>query len=188
MMANNACADVLQKDIMEDAYTHMERLIKRICWKFTKRYGGDFHEWLSEANMIFIDACQTHNGKSHLITWLYYKLHWGLYNVLRDRSREQKINHTVSFEDMQSPDISPEDLFAAPTEEAFMSLVQHLEESSRELWQLILDPPEELQGMLDENNPEYSWDTIRRYCEYRLRWTWKEMQTAITELREICTE
>jgi DNA-directed RNA polymerase specialized sigma24 family protein len=187
-MSGKTCVDVLQRDIMEDAYAHMEKLIQRTCWKFTKRYGGDFYEWLSEANMIFIDACRTHNGKSSLITWLYYKLHWGLYNVLRAKSREQKTQHQISFEELGTEDISVEDLFSAPNNPAIEMLMRNVGESSRELWGLILDPPEELRGMLDENQPEQSWDGIRRYCEYKLRWTWAEMQTAITELREICTE
>ncbi len=178
----------LQQDIMEDSYKSVQNLIYRTCWKFQRKYGGDFHEWLSDANMIFMEAITIHNDKSSLVTWLYYKLHWGLYDVLRKKSREQKNGHMVSFEDLKACDVSPEDLFASPTADTFMHLIQHVGESSRELWGLILDPPDELRDMLDENNPEYSWDTIRRYCEYKLRWTWTEMQTAIAELREICTE
>jgi hypothetical protein len=65
---------------------------------------------------------------------------------------------------------------------------EHLSDNVKELWELIMDPPDELRGELDEAKSESSWDAIQRYCEWNLRWTWREMQTTIAELREICTE
>ncbi len=186
-MAGTTCAtNILQKDILEDAYEHMQKLVMKICWKFTRRYGGDFYEWLSEANMIFLDACETYNGRSSLVTWLYYKLHWGLYNVLKAKSNEQQTQHLVSLEELGSEDVPVQDMFSAPTQTTVEGLINHVGDSSRELWFLLLDPPDELRGELDEAHPEATWDAIQRYCEWKLRWTWKEMQTAIAELRELC--
>lgn len=183
-MAGAACAtNILEKDILEDAYTHTEKLVTKIAWKFTNRYGGEFDEWLSEANLIFIDACQSYNGRSSLITWLWYKLHWGLYKCLKIRTSEQR---TISLEELDSDDVPVEDIFPAKTQNNLVYTISHVSASSQELWGLLVDPPDELRGELDADNPEATWDAIQRYCEWKLRWTWREMQSAIAELRELC--
>jgi hypothetical protein len=225
-MAGTTCAtNALQKDILEDAYEHMQKLVTKICWKFTRRYGGDFYEWLSEANMIFLDACETYNGRSSLVTWLYYKLHWGLYNVIQARQIGKRVHidgeeewgiiirvvgdqvhveyedgairkigrqHLTFMDDVPFSMLEATDLhditetLPSTTSNALPSFIHHVSDSSQELWFLLLDPPDELRGELDEAHPEATWDAIQRYCEWKLRWTWKEMQTAIAELRELC--
>jgi len=39
---------------MEQTYSDVEKLIKKIVWDFKKRHGGDFQELLGEANLAFV--------------------------------------------------------------------------------------------------------------------------------------
>lgn len=230
-MKGNTCAtDVLRQDIVEDAYCIVENLIRRICWKFQKRYGGEFEEWLSEANEIFMEAFHNHDGtKSAFITWLYYRLNWGLYDRLRERNLNKTVHWTdadnqehtgivvgikgmkativdslgrehralhrellrsdpVSFDELGDEDNQGEALFEAPSNTCITSLLEHVEDSTRELWSLFVDPPAELLGELDPEDPQASWDAIQRYIVHGLRWNLGQLWTAIREMKELCTE
>jgi len=179
-------ADVLRQDIVEDAYRQLEKMITKICWKFTRKYGGEFEDWLSEAGELFMDAIQTYNGKASLTTWIWHRLHWGLYTVIRKRMRTSQ--REMSLEDMSDGEHEVEDILEAGFRQCFTAGLDRLDESGRELWSLIAEPPVELQGELDPDDPDNAWDALQRYCEYRLRWTWREMQTAIAELKELCQD
>lgn len=96
MKGNNCATDILRQDIVEDAYCIVENLIRRICWKFHKRFGGEFEEWLSESNEIFMETVRDHNPeKASLITFLYHRLNFGLYR----RLSESNINKRVKCHD-----------------------------------------------------------------------------------------
>lgn len=66
---------------VEETYDDVERLIYFICHKFRTKYGGDFHEMVSEANLVFMKVYdggwQPDKGtafSSFLSTCIYRKL------------------------------------------------------------------------------------------------------------------
>jgi hypothetical protein len=185
MMSDDSIRSVLQQDIDEDAYHVVQDMIHSICWSFTRKFGGDYQDWESEANVLFMEAYRSHNpDKAGLITWTWHRLHWGLLNYLRRRGQDKGLK---SIEELFKDDEQSSGIFIAPKPSALPILMEHAEESTKELWQLIVEPPEILKGQLDPDDPECSWDALRWYCTYKLQWTLKEMRTAITELTEICS-
>jgi len=178
--------DALQHDIAEDAYRQLEKMICGICWKFVHRYGGEFEDWLSEAGELFMDAIHSYNGKASLTTWVWYQLHWRFYTILRKQMKTA--GREIALDDLGDHEHSVEEILEANIGKCFTAGLDYLSDSGWELWELIAEPPTELQGELDPEHPEDTWDAIQRYCKYRMQWTWKEMRTAIAELQELCQD
>lgn len=224
-------ANVLKRDIAEQAYQSVERLLHRICWKFQARYGGEYEEWVSDAHEIFMDVLNTHDQSKggSFVTWLYYRLNWGLYDRLRERNlnktvhwtdaiqqehtgivvairgghaiitdstgREHRVPHRellrsdpVSFDEIGTEDEPGEALFEAPSNTCVIALMEHVEDSTKEMWNLFVNPPVELMNELDPDDPKASWDAIQRYIIYGLKWNLSQLWTAIQEMKELCTE
>jgi hypothetical protein len=45
----------------ETAYASAVNLIRKVCWRFQKRYGGDINEIVTEGNFYFMEAFLTHD-------------------------------------------------------------------------------------------------------------------------------
>ena len=174
--------NVLAIDIAEDAYYKFEALIHKFAWNYTRKYGGEFDDWLGECHLLFLDAVHTYNGTSQFITWLWNRLMWGLNDIVRKRTR-QKTPTIVSLELL-----CEERELACPYRTSIEQRVNHVGDTAWELWQLVVNPPEELMGDIDPEDPDHTKDAIYRHCEYKLRWTAKQFTESITELKEICSE
>lgn len=186
-MVPSRSIDVLRRDIAEDTYCQLQDMVRRICWKFVHKYGGEFEDWMSDAGELFMDALQTYNGKASITTWVWHRIHWGFYSSLRRWMRD--IQRTMSLEDLADEEREGvEGMLEAPVRHTIADSIVFLSDSSRELWAMLNDPPDELADELDPDNPDVTWDAIQRHCVYQLRWTYQEIRTAINELKELCEE
>lgn len=178
----------LKTTINEDAWTMVQDLICQICWKFTHRYGGDFYEWLSEANVAFIEHYpQYEESRSQITTWCHLTLKWKLYDVLRQRIGKR--GRRLTFISLTEVETNEGTIFAYQHTKHVNSIATMIEcasDAAYEMWQLICSPPDEIANELIEDAPDASLDVLRWYCQYRLRWPVNRIQQAIDELREIC--
>ena len=78
-----------------EEYNRIKGLVHQLAWKFQKRFGGNFDEWLSEANSAILEAFPKWSPeRGKLTTFTYYVV----YNALtsygtretRDRDRERR--------------------------------------------------------------------------------------------------
>lgn len=59
---------------MEKEFSQYEKFLKFIAWRATRRYGGDYDTWLSEAYYGFVEAMQKFDeSKGSLSTCIF---HW----------------------------------------------------------------------------------------------------------------
>jgi hypothetical protein len=176
----------LQKAIKEDAFSLVERLIYQKAWEFTYNYGGSFEDWRQEAMLIFVKSLDTlDESKSNITTWTVNKIHWGLMEIVRKRSR---CSAKVTFMLLGDMIMEEEETDILPFKKKphMLSLVDHLEDSSRELFWLLVNPPQELDGIIDVKDPIGTMDAIIWYCKHKLKWTQKQINVSMQELQEIC--
>ena len=172
----------LQRAIKEDAYCIVEKLIYQKAWEFYSRYGGSYEEWRSEAMFIFVASVDTlDESKSCLSSWVWSKIHWGLTEIVRKRAR-QKIKYTLLGDITEDEDAT----FQYKRKNHTLSLIDHLTDSSMELFWLIVNPPDELDGILNPKDPDGSLAAIMWYCKHKLKWTENQIEVSIQELRELC--
>jgi DNA-directed RNA polymerase specialized sigma24 family protein len=71
-----------------ETYHDVKRLIYQLCWGNVKRFGGDWHEYLSIANEAYMRAFETYNmDKGAFTTWV----HWCVTNALRSFQRQRRV-------------------------------------------------------------------------------------------------
>ncbi len=77
---------------IEITYEEVEDMIYEACWRFFNKYKGDWHEWLSEANYIFMVAYYSYNEElgASFSTYLRYLLDRRLVDRVRKAIREQR--------------------------------------------------------------------------------------------------
>lgn len=74
---------------MAVAFNQVDRLISAIAWKFTKRCGGDFEDWQSEARLKWCQEFPKYNPtRGKLSTFTYSVVH----NQLAQISRKDRLH------------------------------------------------------------------------------------------------
>ena len=181
-------ANVLQQDILEECLPLVHNMICKVAWQTQRKYGGDFEQWLSECYYIFCTSIDSHSDNLATInTWLYRKLHWGLIDKIRkDMSKKSKMQlyNDCPPENQTEEDSDVSELIENAKQNNFYILIDHVDETTKELWQLIINPPEELQGDIDIRQPECTEDALVHYCKYKLHWTTRQIASSFDELME----
>jgi len=150
---------------LETIYEQQKKLITKTVFQFRQKYGGDFHDLLSEAHEFFILACRDHKPeKSKLSTWVRNRIWWGLlsnktYIVRKFKNRKNLIlplktdpQHRDHFdlEMFIGSNLSPEAGRVARTALKFRkrsSLVNHLMQegwTTKEIMKIFLEIQEAL--------------------------------------------
>jgi DNA-directed RNA polymerase specialized sigma24 family protein len=83
----------LRKEALAETYSDSERLVHSTCYKFQKKYGGNYEDLFCYAQEIFIAAYDRfdEDAGACFITWCY-KLIW--YKLL-DRTRNDKRRNSI---------------------------------------------------------------------------------------------
>src|SRR5476651_2599406 len=53
-----------------ETYDDVAELVYDTCWKFKRRYGGDFDDLLSQANLAFMESYGSYQTKYRFSTWV----------------------------------------------------------------------------------------------------------------------
>ena len=63
-------------DAKTDTYHDVEKMLQKLAWRATKKWGGDYEEYLSAANEGFADAYEDYDvGRGAAFsTWCYWKV------------------------------------------------------------------------------------------------------------------
>ena len=77
--------------VTDNDYLSLRNMLAKLVLKIQHRHGGDFDDLMSEANLLFVRACHTHDSsKSRLITWVYTKVWYGLLDHVRAVAKHQQ--------------------------------------------------------------------------------------------------
>ena len=173
----------LRKDILEETYKDMEKLILKVTWKFQTRYGGEIDDLIGQANLLFILAFDEYDEskKTQLSTWLWHYINRGLWNYIK--TENHKNNH-ISIDD-EDKNINPQ------TSDSFsiLELLDELEQDTLLIIRLFLETPNELiASILNEGKQmNHIQGFMRRRLRNRLKqlgWTLKRVTEAFDKIKE----
>ena len=84
-----------------EMYDSIADLVKKLVWKFVKKYGGDFDEWVSDANLSAVKAINAYDNTNgaKLSTWVYNYVYFDLVTTVQNRIQRSKRNEvSLAFE------------------------------------------------------------------------------------------
>ena len=63
-------------DSVNSTYSDVENMLRKMAWKITKKYGGDWEEYFSAANEGFAEAYASYKPDkgTSFSTWVYWKV------------------------------------------------------------------------------------------------------------------
>ncbi len=167
-----------EEKALQETYKEMELLVYDTVHKFRRRYGGDFEELNSEANLIFMKACSTYNPeKGQFSTWLVFLLRNGLIDNLKKRIKDSQ-HVTYGDIDEHRQDGSHQNHF-------LINLKDQLKEESKDVLSLILDMPKDLEAMtlLRGGHPSNLRSSLRDYLlEYG--WTVNQIKNSFLDIKK----
>lgn len=176
-------------DARTETYRDVERLIWKTVYEFQRRYGGEFDELLSTANLAFAISYNTHDpGKSSFVTWVRNYI-W--YTLMNDR--RPALQHPVAFlgdHDVDVKSTSPEpDPFETalidPSETAIADLFDLVSEDAAEVLGLVLNAPASLQArVMQKGGTPMNWRSTVREHLLALGWGAKRVNESFREIKE----
>lgn len=172
----------LRKDALTETFLDIENLIYKVVWDFKDHYGGDFEQLLAEANLLFVLAYDTHNeAKAGFTTWLHFCIRKGLLSFKRRIRQENKYTKFFPLEETNPT----HEKFYQPL--CFFELFDEFGADSKQIIELILNPPTELVGLVFEEgkyNPHTFKAELRTYLS-SLGWTGRRIKESFNEIREV---
>ena len=120
-------------DAKHETYCDIEKMLYKMAWQTTRKFGGDFEEYLSAANEAFSDAYLTYREgmNTSFSTWVYWQVRGRLQ---RSTFRNKMEQHTVNTgEDIDLSIFSCRDSFDVSS---FLNEVSH---DARVAIELIID-------------------------------------------------
>lgn len=180
----------------DELYKEVERLIYWTVHKFINRYGGDFEEFLGEANWIFSELTSPNskhyypnrpnpkNGK--FTNWLQFSIYTTLLEKQRESLRKQKLSKIVSLDPVEDIWEPLENLPEHKDKFMLSEFIEELSEDARIVAMLALDTPVGLTRiMVNKGGTGTQRRTVLRSYLKELGWTAARITESFYEIREM---
>lgn len=170
-----------------ETYRDVEKLIYKEVGSFQKRFGGDFDELLSEANLAFMRAYKAYDlTRGEFTTLLVTSIRHGMMNVLRSRMKANS-RKTVSLDAVGCNDTALAEQLAdemEPPKFDLESFAKGLTKDAKTVIEILLDTPTDLESAFFwAGGEERHWkSSIRQYLQ-SLGWTAVRVKESFLELK-----
>ena len=85
------CSTVTCQTTIENAHASVEKMLAKLAASHQATWGGDYNEWLAEANLAFVNAYRTWNpSHGRLTTWAWHNVRGHLLNLHRTKAAKAK--------------------------------------------------------------------------------------------------
>jgi RNA polymerase sigma factor (sigma-70 family) len=190
-----------RKRTAEETYEDVRKLICHTVWRIVKKCGGDFDEYMSEANEVFLTAYADFDGSCPFSNWLVQMITYRLLDVVRDRCHEQSRcrpapNDSVgripvwSLSADADSGVNPvENVPDARPTWRIGELLEELGDDARTVVQLVVETPAELDAIVKAkgDQPRNYRSSIRNYLA-ELGWTAVRVAESFAEVRRALAE
>jgi RNA polymerase sigma factor (sigma-70 family) len=187
-----------QRRNAEETYLEVENLIRREVWRICKKWGGDFDELMSEANIAFLDAYDSFDGSSSFATWTRQIVWYKCVDLIRGRLTEQaryasnpgdetvgripcRVNGDATHDRMliEIPD-RPHSTWKV------QEMLEELTEDARIVVKLVVETPAELEAIARAKGgqPRNLRSSIRSYLA-EAGWTAARIAESFNEVRQV---
>lgn len=161
---------------MVETYEDVERLIYQLVHRFNQRYGGDFRELLSDANLAFMRAYKSYDpSKGQFTTLLVTSVQRLLFRTLKNRIKyQQRYGTTLDEHRTISRDVEEFD---------FDCFVSNMSADAKFVVRLITHSPPELAAVANGKGGEpRNWrSSIKGYLR-DLGWSANQITESFTEI------
>lgn len=169
---------VAKPDPATETYENVENLLNHFVWKFVAKYGGDFDELKSEANVAYMRAYHSFkNGEgckfsSYVGTCVYRHL----LDLSSKKMRGPRLRSLTDKEGYQrdvADDVND------------CSYLEELSADARQLVKLVIDTPEDLKEAIvgKGGQPRNYRSAIKMYAYSYLKWEWDRVLAACEEVK-----
>lgn len=186
-----ATCPALERDVLEETYLDLQRMVIKIVSKAHKRYGGDWDELMSEANRLFVLACKRHDPKrGSITTCVYIAVMRGLNDRYRRECKRLKGCHEISLDSIQmgEEDERHIEIFIKELQDTasdIKHLLMEISDDAKCVVDLVLFPPRDLQEEIKAcKNSTIKRRCIEEYLRFTLKWTRFRIRKVVQELRE----
>lgn len=168
----------LRADGLGVSYADTVGLLKFICRRFMRAYGGDFEELFAEANYYFIVAYDSFDPtRSSFSNWAARRVWYGL-----SRARQKEGAKASQI----SPDTDPDAIGRMPPGDPVKEIKGDLTGEARMVVNLILSAPPEIAELFERRGgrPIHYRAAIRYYLGRR-GWPPEKIRDIFAEIREV---
>lgn len=157
-------------------YAAVERMIQKLVWQQSKRCRIDYDELLAEANLGYVEACQSYKpNKGRFPAWAYWCIRGRLQNVNRTKSDRTFAKHETLLDDRDNVDRF-----------SLRSLLFEISEDAATAVRLALECPLDILQMMREKDSEgvtIKRNALRRFLA-DLGWSAKKIANVFAEVKE----
>ena len=160
----------------EQTYHDVERLLDRMSWSATKRWGGDFEEWRSTANEAYCCAYASWDSSkgANFSTYLWWCVRNAHINQL-DASKKWHSRNAEATNDL--------DKNTHPDPKGIERIMQCLGDDARTVVSLFINSPAELSDLISARNPIKSRKAVWKFLRDS-GWTMGRAIGCFDEIRE----
>ncbi len=129
----------------EATYEDVSKMVFRLCWVALIRWGGEWEDWLSAANMGFMDAVRTWKPeRSSFVTHCWWCVHYALLDRRNGKGERWRGRETPEADLRGDDGRGPLADVPARPEPGVASLLRDLGEDGRTVVRLVVESPAEL--------------------------------------------
>lgn len=178
----------LRREILTETYQDMRRLILSNAWKFWKIHGGDLDDLIAEANLIFVDACDSYDpGRgAQLGTWISFRIKKRLISYMRKKGSGYG-SHTSIDDHFEIPCTL---LDYRGNNFSVMELLDEMEHDTWIVLELFFETPRNILVKIrnKHNRIDHVQAALRNRLRNRLRqmgWTRRRIEGAFDKIKNV---
>lgn len=191
----------VRKRTAAETYEDVRKLICHVTWRIVRKYGGDFDEYLSEANEVFLAAYADFDGSCPFSNWLSQCITHRLLDCVRDRCRESSRRRPAPNDSVGRIPVwnlsDNGDQHANPVDSVpdvrstwrIGELLEGLGDDARTVVKLVVETPAKLDSIIRAkgDQPRNYRSSIRNYLT-ELGWTAMRVAESFAEVRRVLAE
>lgn len=163
-----------------ETYEDVRLMIYKVCWKFQRKYGGEFEEWRGMASLHFMRAYNTFNSSTKFSSWCQLIVYRLLQEDVRVAARKRaRVPIQYVSEVLASA--------ASGYGTGFAELMCDLSEDARMVARIAVEAPPDVRIAILQQGGRVTAPKIRKAIREMLRdlgWSVGRITTAFTELKE----
>lgn len=182
-----AAAKVRKSNIaIEDTYDDVRKLIYDIAHAFVRRYGGDFNEYVSEGNFVYMKAYESWrpDGGANFTTYLWGCVWHALLDLQKRRIRRERFCPWSL--DQTGEDETRVNAATVPARQERVFSTEGFTTDAKIVIDLVLEAPAELLTMVTEKGGEIrNWRSSLREYLREMGWTANRIAESFKEIGDL---
>ncbi len=155
----------------EKTYLQYEKMLHKIAWSYHRTTGLEVDDLKSEANVAFLQACETYDAKKAKVsTWIWKCVVQHLNAYIKPKGVQ------FCYFDENIPD--PRNI--AEEREDFQAVIESMSKEAQQIVQIVLEAPAEFFTLSSRFARGILFRKLRK-----MGWTWESIWTSFREIKNV---